>query len=133
MSPIVLRRLRDKFWPVPLPHSQAFEGQTILITGGTAGLGLAAAIHFAKLGASVAITSRSLSQGYIARHNIEQCAHVSNQGKIHVFQLDLSLYSSCVALVTQLKETPATRDGIHVAILNAGIINSGYFQSPEGW
>lgn len=133
MSPLILRRLRDKFWPEPLPPARSFADQTVLVTGATAGLGLAAAIHFATLGANVVITSRSLQQGSIARDEIESRANIVGQGKVHVFELDLNRYSSCVSLVDQLKEAPATRRGLDVAVLNAGLINADYKQSPEGW
>ena len=133
MSPLILRRLRDKFWPEPLPPARSFTNQTVLVTGATAGLGLAAAIHFATLGANVVITSRSLQQGNVARDEIESRANIVGQGKLHVFELDLNRYSSCVSLVDRLKEAPATRKGLDVAVLNAGLINADHKQSPEGW
>ncbi|KAF2241167.1 NAD(P)-binding protein [Trematosphaeria pertusa] len=133
MSPLILRRLRDKFWPEPLPPVKSFEGQTVLVTGATAGLGLAAALHFATLGASVVITSRSLPQGNGVKDEVEKRAGIVGQGKIHVIELDLSRYSSCLAFVDRLKEATATRRGLDVAVLNAGLINAEYVQSPEGW
>ncbi|KAF1934743.1 putative short chain dehydrogenase/ reductase [Clathrospora elynae] len=133
MSPLFLRRLRDKVWPEALPPVGSFQGQTVLITGSTAGLGLAAALHFARLGASLVITSRTFLQGNAAKDMVEKLAGIVGQGKIHVFELDLSRYSSCVAFVEQLKESTATRHGLDIAVLNAGLINAEYVQSPEGW
>lgn len=127
------RRLRDKLWTDPLPPSGSFEGQTVLITGATSGLGLAASMHFAQLGAKVIITSRSLSAGGVARERIEQSAGIVGQEKVQIMELDLSRYSSCVSFVDRLKQSQNGRMGIDVAVLNAGVINVDYSQSPEGW
>lgn len=133
MTPIILRRLRDKFKPEPLPPAESFVGQTVLITGATAGLGLAAALRFAILGADVVITSRDLSQGNAVKQDVERYAGIIGQGKIHVFELDMSRYSSCLRFVEELKEAPATRRGLDVVVLNAGVIHAQFVQSPEGW
>ena len=127
------RRLRDKIWPEPLPAPLSFKGQTVLVTGATAGLGLAAAIHFATLGARVIITSRSTPQGNSAKETIEQCAGIVGQGKIHVMELDMNRYSSCLSFVNRLKQSEAGHTGLDVAILNAGLVNVDFVQSPEGW
>ncbi|KAK4218446.1 hypothetical protein QBC37DRAFT_369056 [Rhypophila decipiens] len=50
------RRLPRRFVPEPLPPAGTFDGQTVFIVGGTGSIGLAAAVHFANLGASVIIT-----------------------------------------------------------------------------
>lgn len=131
MIPLIFRRLRDKFSPEPLPPANSFKGQTVLVTGATAGLGLAAALHFATLGAT--ITSRTLSQGNAAKDKVERCAGIVGQGRIHVHQLDLSQYSSCLAFVEHLKQAKETSDSLNVAILNAGLIDAKYRESPEGW
>lgn len=127
------RRLRDKIWPEPLPASSSFEGQTVLVTGATAGIGLAAAVHFASLGARVIITSRNLSKGELAKEHIEQCADIVGRGRIQVMELDMSRYSSCLSLVQRLKQSEACDAGLDVAILNAGLINVEHEESPEGW
>lgn len=127
------RRLRDKIWPEPLPPLASFEGQTVLVTGATAGLGLAAAVHFATLGARVIMTSRSLSKGKSAKEYVEQRAGIVGQGKIDVMELDMSRYSSCLSFVSQLKQSEASHTGLDVAVLNAGLINVNFVQSPEGW
>jgi NAD(P)-dependent dehydrogenase (short-subunit alcohol dehydrogenase family) len=133
MAPILLRRLRDKVWPEPLPPANSFEQHTVLVTGATTGLGLAAALHFLRLGATVAITSRSLAQGMRVKEELEKSAGCVGGNKVHVHELDLSRYASCVDFVERLKSSAATRNGLDVAVLNAGIINAEYLQSPEGW
>ncbi|KAI1664106.1 hypothetical protein L13192_12047 [Pyrenophora tritici-repentis] len=127
------RRLRDKLWPEPLPSLSAFEDQTVLVTGATGGLGLAAAVHFATFGATVILTSRSLSQGNVAKDHIEQRAGIIGQEKVHVMELNMSEYSSCLSFVDKLKRSKVGQVGLDVAVLNAGLINVDYVQSPEGW
>lgn len=132
MVSILHRRLRDKFYPEPLPPSGTFYGQTVLITGATTGLGLAAAQHFITLGATIIITSRSKAQGETARQRIAQITGASPVN-IHVMELDMSQYASCIAFMEGLKACEYGKMGIDCAVLNAGVINPTFVESPEGW
>ncbi|KAK2828962.1 hypothetical protein FQN49_007230 [Arthroderma sp. PD_2] len=127
------RRLRDKIWPEPMPPLKSFEGKTVLVTGATAGLGLAAAVHFATLGARLIMTSRSNAQGELAKQQVEQQAGIMGQGKIRIMKLDMCRYSSCVSFVSELKHTEEGHGSLDCAVLNAGVINSEFVESPEGW
>ncbi|KAI1342577.1 NAD(P)-binding protein [Xylariaceae sp. FL0016] len=127
------RRIRDKIWPERLPPAGTFGGKTVLITGATGGLGLAAATHFASLGAEVIMTSRSVKSGQAAKAKIEEAAGIVGQEKIHVMELDMNRYSSCVSFVQELKMHQQTRGPVDCAVLNAGCINIEYQESPEGW
>ncbi|KAH8728018.1 putative short chain dehydrogenase/ reductase [Phaeosphaeriaceae sp. PMI808] len=127
------RRLRDKIWPEPLPSPASFEGQTVLVTGATTGIGMASAIHFARLGAKVIITSRTQSKGQVAKNQIEQDAGIVGERRVHVMELDMSRYSSCVSFVDRLKQNEMCNAGLDVAILNAGLIHVEHVLSPEGW
>lgn len=133
MAPLWPRRLRDKIWPEPLPPPGSFSGKTVLVTGATAGLGLAAAIHFANLGAVVIITSRSESQGQAVKKIIEERAGVVGREKVHAMLLDMSTYRSCLAFVDHLKQSEVCRAGLDAAVLNAGLINVDFVESPHGW
>ncbi|KAG7424599.1 Short chain dehydrogenase yanD [Fusarium oxysporum f. sp. raphani] len=129
----LLREIRAKWIPEPLPPRDSFEGQTVLVTGGTGGLGLATAKHFANLGAAkVIITYRDKSRGEAARQEIEAAARATGRERvvIETMELDLSRYSSCISFVEELLRRT---NGIDVVVLNAGTFNSSFIMSPDGW
>ncbi|KAI1779471.1 NAD(P)-binding protein [Hypoxylon cercidicola] len=129
------RRLLNRFVAEPLPPAGSFDGQTVVVTGGMAGIGLGATIHFARLGANVTITYRDASRGQAAKRKIEESI-LATGGKgatVTLMELDMSSYSSCVAFVDELKKRHAGNGGVDVVVLNAGIINPQFETSPEGW
>lgn len=125
-----IQRIKGRFFPVPLPPAGTFKGQTVLVTGGTAGLGLAAASHLAKLGADVIITCRTASRGDEAKRKIQTDAPGSD---VHVMELDMARYTSCVAFVSELGKIRQGRGGLDVVVLNAGMLTPQFSLSPEGW
>lgn len=134
-----LKTFTGKFFPSPLPPANAFAGQKVLVTGGTTGLGLAAAIHFLNLGAEeVVITARSASSPRAegARQKILAAAgHGSakgSEGKVDIMELDMNSYASCVAFVEAIKGRFGTGGGPDVVVFNAGVTNSQFRRSPEG-
>lgn len=145
----------------PLPADGAFDGQMVLVTGGTGDLGVAAAAHFLRLGAAeVIITARSTSstRAEDARRKILAEARGSgvrgadgkeeeeerNLGELTVMELDMNSYGSCVRLVEGLKARFHDGEGaeggggggggaiLDVAVLNAGGTNNRFVRSPEG-
>lgn len=128
------RRILGRFIAEPLPAPGTFDGQTVLVTGSTTGLGLATAVHYASLGAHLFITCRNHARGEAARQHIEQAAGTVGRDKITILDLEMSQYASCVALVDNLKRNPLTVSaGLNIAVLNAGSINSRFEKSSEGW
>jgi NAD(P)-dependent dehydrogenase (short-subunit alcohol dehydrogenase family) len=127
------RRVLGRFVPAPLPPTGTFAGQTVLIVGGTAGIGLAAAVHFAALGANVIITYRAASRGEAAKRHIEEAAGPSRKGDISCLELDLERYDSCTGFMAKLKSSLPGPAALDVAVVNGGIVNSHWEESVEGW
>lgn len=128
-----LQRVVGRFVPAPLPPAGTFDGETVLIVGATTGIGLAAAVHFATLGANVIITSRLASRGNAAKRHIEEAAGPSFKGNISCLELDLERYDSCTSFMAKLKSSLTDPAVLDVAILNGGIVNSHWEESAEGW
>lgn len=137
---MALKSIIGKFVPSSLPSNDAFSGQTILVTGGTSGLGLAAAVHFLNLGADeVIITARNASSPLAeeAKRNILAKKKVSTTGQVTVMGLDMNSYASCAQLVDGLRrkfeeQGGTKKGGLDVAVLNAGALNNKFVKSPEG-
>jgi len=90
-----------------------FAGKVALVTGGTRGLGLAAAHAFVRRGARVVITARSHDQGQQAAEEL-RCAG----GEAHFIPGDLADPAIPEALV---RETVTTFGRLDFAYNNAGI------------
>lgn len=133
----LFRHIHARFVPTPLPSKGAFAGQTVLVTGGTTGLGLAAAVHFLNLGAAeVIITARKAASARAedARQEILSQKDEDAEGMVTVMELDMNSYRSCVALVDGLKKRFDGGKGgdLGAAVLNAGVMNGRYIRSPTG-
>ena len=126
------RAIKAKWIAEPLPPPGSFKNQTILVTGGTSGLGLAFAVHVLNLGAKeVIITARNLPRGEDAKKKIE--AETRTSGKVTVMTLVMDDYSSIVSFAEQLKGKYSNNGGLDFIVLNAGITNPAFVKSRAGW
>lgn len=104
----------------------SFSGQTIIVTGSNIGLGLEAARHFARLGASkVILAVRSIAKGEEAAQSIHQS--IGRQGVCEVWQVDMANFDSIKEFVTRA----GGLERLDVLVENAGIAKAG-FEWNEG-
>jgi NAD(P)-dependent dehydrogenase (short-subunit alcohol dehydrogenase family) len=89
-------------------------GKTILITGGTGGIGRATAIRLAAMGARVAITGRDLGRTQRAAAEV---ASEAGAGSVDAFAADLSSQAEVRRLADEVLETYPRLD---VLVNNAG-------------
>lgn len=96
---------------------ESLKGKSVLITGGSRGLGLVLARRLAKKGAKVAICARD-------RDEIDKAV-----AQIRAFGGDISAYvcdvSDREAVETMVQQATVDLDGIDILINNAGIIQVG--------
>jgi NAD(P)-dependent dehydrogenase (short-subunit alcohol dehydrogenase family) len=77
------------------------QDKIVVITGGNSGIGKAAAIQLAKLGASVVLACRSKERGIQALDEVRRAAESS---KVELMQVDMSLQDSIRQFVTAFNE-----------------------------
>lgn len=97
----------------------AFEGKTVLVTGGGSGLGRAMATYMAQLGANIIITSRNLEKIEKAAKEMEE----ESGGKVLAVQGDVRNYEEMENVLAKGVETFGA---VHCLLNNA----AGNFVSP---
>ena len=120
------RMLTQPFIKPPLPDV-SFEGQTIIVTGVNVGLGLEAAVHFLRMGASRVIgTCRSKFKCEQAKVDITKKA--GGKALIEVWELDYCSYASVKGFCERVD---SALDRLDAVVLNAAI-GSHSFEVAEG-
>jgi len=90
-------------------------GKVVLVTGGSSGIGLAAAIKFAEAGAITLICARD--EVKLAEAVKEIKAAAGKEAQVHSFSADIANEESCAAMVAWINENFG---GIDFLINNAG-------------
>jgi NAD(P)-dependent dehydrogenase (short-subunit alcohol dehydrogenase family) len=117
-------RVRRALWDDPgLPR---MDGKVVVITGATAGLGLAAAEGFAALGASLRLAARDAGRGEAAR---ERITAATGNDDVLVGACDVSDMDSVRAYAAQLLKTEPRID---VLVNNAGVLLPERRETPAG-
>jgi NAD(P)-dependent dehydrogenase (short-subunit alcohol dehydrogenase family)/thioester reductase-like protein len=94
------------------------QGRVVLVTGGSSGIGLAAAKKIAAAGAITVIVGREQDKLDAAKKEIEAgLGDNANGGRVVTFSADLANYDSCDKLVGWLVENYG---GVDILINNAG-------------
>lgn len=94
----------------------ALAGRLIVITGGSGGIGLAAAMAFARAGADVVIAGRTPMKVDAALREITGASH---GGQVLAYHLDLMSQDSICKFATQIR---ALDRPVDVLLANAGVI-----------
>jgi 3-oxoacyl-[acyl-carrier protein] reductase len=89
------------------------EGRTVIVTGGTKGIGKGIATEFAKAGANVVVTGRDAAAGEAAVRELS-----GHGGEVSYVQGDVARWADCERMAA---ETVERHGGIDVLCANAGI------------
>jgi dehydrogenase/reductase SDR family member 12 len=117
-------RIRSRSWSAT--ELQHMQGQVVLVTGASSGLGFAAAEGFARLGATVWLVVRSHERGEEARVRIVER---SGNGDVHVGVCDLSELDSVRQFAGLFKDRARSLD---VLVNNAGVMTEKREVSADG-
>jgi len=99
-----------------------FEDKTVVITGGSEGVGAATARRFAAAGANIVLVARS-------RKNLDKMAEeLHGQARVITVPMDVTDVDACINM---LKKARFEFDGIHVLVNNAGYHRRGPVTSVD--
>jgi len=99
-----------------------FNNKTVIITGGSEGVGAAAARMFAEAGANLMLVARN-------KKNLDAIAEeLRVKTKVEVFAMDVSDAEACVDL---FKKTAFEFDGVDVLVNNAGYHKRGNVEDVD--
>jgi len=99
----------------------------VMITGANSGIGKAASLALAKMGATVVMVARSKERGEAAKAEIIK---ESQNNSIDLLLADLSSLESVRQLVTEFQRKYPK---LHVLINNAGLFNRGRHVTTDGY
>ncbi|TXH20862.1 MAG: SDR family oxidoreductase [Elusimicrobia bacterium] len=102
------------------------NGKTVIITGGTSGIGLQTAKSLAKLGGTVCITGRSEER---AKQAVAEIKAAGGNNSVGYFVGDLSSLQEIRKLAAEIKRKI---NKIDVLINNAGVLYQDLTLSPDG-
>ena len=101
-------------------------GKVILITGGTSGIGKAAATALAGMGATVVITGRNEERG---KRALQEIREESGNDGVELILADLTVQDEVRRLAEELRER---HNQLEVLVNNAGLVLSERTETPDG-
>jgi len=102
------------------------DGKVVLITGGTSGIGRAAATALAGMGAEVVVTGRNKEKGEEALGEIRR---ESGNEEVSLLLADLAVQAEVRRLAEAVRER---HDRLDVLVNNAGLVQSRRTETPDG-
>ena len=103
------------------------NGETVVITGGNAGVGKETAVGLARAGAKVIITARDRARGVAA---LEEVRTRSASDTVELMSLDLASFASIRSFAAELLDR---HDRLDVLINNAGLVHKTRTETVEGF
>ena len=100
-------------------------GTTVLITGGTSGIGKATAVAMAAMGANVVVVGRNQERGGAA---VEEIKAQSHNESVELMLADLSVQAEVRRLAEEFLER---YDRLDVLVNNAGLVQSKRTETPD--
>lgn len=124
----------DLWWaarhPPVEPHNLSFQNKAVLVTGANSGLGHAAAIKYAALGANPLILAvRSQGKGEQAKSDIIRATQCSPD----IFMIEVLEMTSFDSVREFADRVRSRVPCLHVVQLAAGISTPTFLRSPEGY
>src|SRR2546422_1015187 len=101
------------------PPTAAMKDKVVMITGANSGIGKAASLAIAKMGAKVVMVTRNKEKGEAAKSEI---IRESQNDSVDLLLADLSSLESVRLLAAEFQKKYAK---LHVLINNAGLFNQG--------
>jgi NAD(P)-dependent dehydrogenase (short-subunit alcohol dehydrogenase family) len=115
-------------WPIDCPSNARLDGKTVLITGGSSGIGYETAVELARRGARIIIASRQQDKGQQA---IRSIIDKTGNKQVYYEPLDLCDWLSVRRLTNHIC---ATESHLDILINNAGIAASEFgFRNRQGY
>jgi NAD(P)-dependent dehydrogenase (short-subunit alcohol dehydrogenase family) len=116
-------KVRKRSWE---PIDESLTGRAVIVTGATSGLGRAASLDLARLGADLILVGRNPEKTERVRSEI---ADESGNDKVRLEIADLSLMAEIRSLAERLL---ANKPAIHVLVNNAGTLFTERSVTAEG-
>ena len=98
-----------------------FSDQVVLITGGTSGIGLAAAKNFLSANAVVVLAGSRQEKGDHAMNILNRY-----KGRVHFYKADVSTVSQCEQLLQKIEKQFGRLD---IVVNSAGVFRSGFIET----
>jgi len=110
-----------------VPDTTTMKDKVVMVTGANSGIGKAASLALAKMGATIVMVARSKERGEAARSEI---IRKSQNNAVDLLLADLSSLKSVRILASEFQKKYSQ---LHVLINNAGLFNQRRRVSADGY